>query len=488
MLIDEESEHNEVDQGIENIKDFEQNTLPVLEKDFVLQKNLSPQIKGNNIPDDKGFVDQLELETNLQNCENLHKQNSMINEEDFLTLELVLDNGKEKNGSIIVNSNEVISSNEHLEKEAESDKRIDIEQNLQTVFTQLRNQFESTKMIEPILQEKTNILETVSDQRQTNKPSLINKSAFEENNEKTENTLNDDRIVEENILEENIIDSPKGIDAPFIEERENVITQMETFFEVSVSKTIMDMNLSDKIIPEITLEPSSLFQTINEEIKQEELKEEKEESLRQDTGSIKSPQEREKTSHRSPYQTKPFKILKSSRKKSIEGESEEREPYLSKLEKKEARKDFEKKRIMERENKKRMILSNKFTPENANSSNEEEESAEENCERIEERSSDDELEKLFERKIKKKAKIKKKEDSDEILEIEITGPGSKSTSSEPEHKISDDFMFKKGTTTTREHEKFETIPYTEEFPRRSLREKREPPKSFDKKLYRFLKG
>ena len=102
----------------------------------------------------------------------------------------------------------------------------------------------------------------------------------------------------------------------------------------------------------------------------------------------------------------------------------------------------------------------------------------------EDRSSDDEFEKIFERKIKKKTKTEKSDEN--VVSIEMEGeqfePRS-GTSIDFEDKESDVFPSKKGATTTRISEKFDNSLYTDEYPRRSLREKREPPKSFDKKLY-----
>jgi len=173
-------------------------------------------------------------------------------------------------------------------------------------------------------------------------------------------------------------------------------------------------------------------------------------------------------------QKKPFKIVKFPYER-----DEEKEIHLSKLEEKEIRKSIEKERITERENMKRLIQRDGI--ERINGKESYEEIHRESYNRRGDRSSDDELEKLFECQIKKKTKLEKKEDSEEIIEIEITGPGSKSTSSEPEHRTSEEFNYKKGMLAA--NEKYETLPYTEEFPRRSLREKREP-KGYDKKLYR----
>jgi hypothetical protein len=87
-----------------------------------------------------------------------------------------------------------------------------------------------------------------------------------------------------------------------------------------------------------------------------------------------------------------------------------------------------------------------------------------------ERNSDDDFEKYLEHRIKKKMKVERRENG---LDDE------KSPYSEVEHKTSGDFSSKKGSM----HERYEALPYSEEFPRRSQREKREPSKTFENKIF-----
>ena len=90
-----------------------------------------------------------------------------------------------------------------------------------------------------------------------------------------------------------------------------------------------------------------------------------------------------------------------------------------------------------------------------------------------ERNSDDDFERYFEQRIKKKMKVERGEGDDE-----------KSPYSEVEYKTSAGFSSKKGSM----HERYEGLAgYSEEFPRRSQREKREPPKSFENKIFGYVK-
>ena len=81
------------------------------------------------------------------------------------------------------------------------------------------------------------------------------------------------------------------------------------------------------------------------------------------------------------------------------------------------------------------------------------------------RNSEDEY---YEQRIKKKMRVEGAEGEDD-----------KSPNSEIEYKTSSNFTSKKGSM----HERYEGYNYTEEFPRRSQREKREPSKSFENKIF-----
>jgi len=82
-----------------------------------------------------------------------------------------------------------------------------------------------------------------------------------------------------------------------------------------------------------------------------------------------------------------------------------------------------------------------------------------------ERNSDDNFDRYMDQKLKKKMKLERGEGDDD----------GKSPFSEFEYKTSS----KKGSM----HERYEGLSYNEEFPRRSQREKREPPKTFENKIF-----
>ena len=91
----------------------------------------------------------------------------------------------------------------------------------------------------------------------------------------------------------------------------------------------------------------------------------------------------------------------------------------------------------------------------------------------------------FEEKLKKKIKHDKSEIKTRGMETESKRTVPKSTTSELECQQNEDMISKKGITSTKGNKKSENIFYTD-FPRRSLREKKESSKSYDKKMYRYL--
>lgn len=64
----------------------------------------------------------------------------------------------------------------------------------------------------------------------------------------------------------------------------------------------------------------------------------------------------------------------------------------------------------------------------------------------------------------------------------MRGIGSKSTTCELERNRSDGLISQKGITSTKDNQKSEN--FYSDFPRRSLREKKDP-KSYDKKMYKL---